>query len=148
MGWDLKGNSATNPPADFLGTTDNKPLVIKSNGSERLRVDTGGNIGVGTTTPAAKLEINNTPANTPALCLSSSVGGASLEFNDASAGGKKYYATSKDGELIIGDGKQDYLTINSHSSPDTALGNQHGLKWRASSPSVEFIGLGCGARAE
>jgi hypothetical protein len=36
MPWELTGNAGTNPGANFLGTTDNQPLVIKINGAERL----------------------------------------------------------------------------------------------------------------
>ncbi len=57
MNWQLSGNSGTNPPTDFLGTTDNQPLVIKTNGSEVARVTAQGNVGIGTATPRAKLEI-------------------------------------------------------------------------------------------
>jgi hypothetical protein len=39
MPWDLTGNSGTNPATDFLGTTDNQPLVIRTNGAEALRID-------------------------------------------------------------------------------------------------------------
>jgi hypothetical protein len=50
MSWELTGNSGTNPNSNFLGTIDKQPLVIKTNGTERLRVDENGNVlisGVG-----------------------------------------------------------------------------------------------------
>jgi hypothetical protein len=64
MAWELPGNAATNPPTDFLGTTDNQPLVIKAAGAERLRVDTDGNVGIGTTSPAYLLDLRNATAAT------------------------------------------------------------------------------------
>jgi hypothetical protein len=38
MSWETNGNQSTNPPTDFLGTTDNKPVVIKVNGQEQVQV--------------------------------------------------------------------------------------------------------------
>jgi hypothetical protein len=55
--WTLTGNAGTNPPDNFLGTTDNQPLVIKTNGGEALRIDTNGKVGIGTTSPGQKLDI-------------------------------------------------------------------------------------------
>jgi hypothetical protein len=57
--WSINGNAGTNSPANFLGTTDNQPLAIKTNGAERLRVDTSGNVGIGTTGPNAPLQIGS-----------------------------------------------------------------------------------------
>jgi hypothetical protein len=56
--WRLTGNSGTNPATDFLGTVDSQPLVLRTNDAERLRVDASGNVGIGTFTPTAKLEVN------------------------------------------------------------------------------------------
>jgi hypothetical protein len=42
MPWELNGNAGTNPSANFLGTTDNQPLVIETNSVPRLRIDTNG----------------------------------------------------------------------------------------------------------
>jgi hypothetical protein len=50
MPWQLTGNSNTNPATNFLGTTDQQPLVIKTNGTEAIRVNVDG-------IPSSKLEI-------------------------------------------------------------------------------------------
>ena len=39
MAWELNGNANTNPNTNFLGTTDQEPVVIKTNGKEAVRVD-------------------------------------------------------------------------------------------------------------
>lgn len=54
--WNLSGNSGTTPGIDFLGTTDDQPLVVKTNDSEAMRVAGDGKVGVGTTSPGAQLE--------------------------------------------------------------------------------------------
>src|SRR5690554_5477615 len=46
--WSLTGNSGTNPTNHFLGTKDAQPLLIKTNGIERMRVLADGNVGVNT----------------------------------------------------------------------------------------------------
>ena len=50
MPWDLTGNSGTDPATDFLGTTDNQPLVIRTNGAEALRIDGSGSVVIGGST--------------------------------------------------------------------------------------------------
>jgi hypothetical protein len=56
-GWSLTGNAGTNPATDFLGTTDNKTLIVRTNNTEALRVLANGNIGMGTDLPSSKLEV-------------------------------------------------------------------------------------------
>lgn len=54
--WKTNGNIAdTN---QFIGTKNNSPLIFRSNDTERLRITPGGNIGIGTSTPEAKLDVN------------------------------------------------------------------------------------------
>jgi hypothetical protein len=55
-GWSVTGNAGTTPGTNFLGTTDNHPLVIKTNGTEVARVGTDGHVAIGTTGTSAGLE--------------------------------------------------------------------------------------------
>jgi hypothetical protein len=55
--WSLFGNSGTNPTTNFLGTTDNKDVVFKTNSFERMRVTKDGWVGIGTVIPKAALEV-------------------------------------------------------------------------------------------
>ncbi|MEI9956652.1 MAG: hypothetical protein WDM90_10210 [Ferruginibacter sp.] len=56
--WNTTGNSGTNPATNFIGTTDNNPLLIKTNGTEQVRVTENGRVGIGTNNPAAALDVN------------------------------------------------------------------------------------------
>jgi hypothetical protein len=70
--WSLDGNPNTDPTQNFLGTTDNNSLIIKTNGVEAIRINpgrvrqvddvtltTGGDVGIGTTDPTAKLHVSS-----------------------------------------------------------------------------------------
>ena len=46
MPWDLSGNSGTST-SSFLGTTDDRPLLIKTNGAEAMRVTSEGKLSIG-----------------------------------------------------------------------------------------------------
>jgi hypothetical protein len=47
MSWDLTGNSGTDPTINFLGTTDNQPLIIKTNALEpTLTIAPGGFVSI------------------------------------------------------------------------------------------------------
>lgn len=45
--WIVTGNSGIDPATNFLGTTDNQPLFIRTNNIERLRVTSDGKVGIG-----------------------------------------------------------------------------------------------------
>lgn len=56
--WNTAGNSGTNSSTDFLGTIDAQPLIFRTNNSEKVRITLNGSVGVGTTTPTQKLDVN------------------------------------------------------------------------------------------
>ncbi len=58
FGWALLGNTGTNPAVNYIGTTDAQDMVLRTNATERMRVLSGGNVGIGTTTPSAKFEVS------------------------------------------------------------------------------------------
>lgn len=59
--WTITGNGGTSPGTDFIGTTDPADLVIATNNTEKMRVTSAGNIGIGTPAPdaSAVLDINS-----------------------------------------------------------------------------------------
>jgi hypothetical protein len=58
--WSLTGNSGTDSASSFIGTTDGKPFTIKTADSARMIISSNGNVGIGTTTPSATLNVNGT----------------------------------------------------------------------------------------
>lgn len=55
--WSLLGNAGTNPATNFIGTTDAQDWVIKTNNTEKIRVLSNGNLGVGTVNPIRTLHV-------------------------------------------------------------------------------------------
>lgn len=58
--WKLTGNAGIDTAHNFLGTTDAKTLIFKTKNLERMRIQPGGKIGMGTKTPSAKLNVVST----------------------------------------------------------------------------------------
>ncbi|HRG88928.1 MAG TPA: hypothetical protein PLW44_07930, partial [Chitinophagales bacterium] len=56
-GWQLTGNSTTNSGTNFIGTTNNVSWRIRTNNTERMVVDSVGNVGIGVALPTVALDI-------------------------------------------------------------------------------------------
>lgn len=55
--WLISGNAGTVGNQHFVGTTDNRPLLLKTNNITRAFIDsTSGYVGIGTTTPSGTLD--------------------------------------------------------------------------------------------
>lgn len=64
--WHITGNTGTTASTsaigvavnnNFIGTTDTKDWVVATNNLERMRISSGGNIGIGTITPAQLVDV-------------------------------------------------------------------------------------------
>ena len=57
--WDLRGNTGTNTRMNFIGTSDNQPIIFKTWNTERMRLLTDRSFfGIGIPTPQATLHLH------------------------------------------------------------------------------------------
>ncbi len=93
LAWKAKGNTGTNPASHFLGTTDNVPLVIKTNNTEQMRIQPNGFTGIGTNNPVSLFANTNSNTgasdgfgvNSPSFSWAMNIGGYVGAFYNANA---------------------------------------------------------------
>jgi hypothetical protein len=85
--WTLNGNAGTNPSNNFVGTTDNQPLVIRTNATEAARVDTAGQVGIGTTSPGARLHVLGPGGGAVVAAIEQPVGMNFVDLRSSQGGG-------------------------------------------------------------
>lgn len=76
LGADGFGTGPLGTASGFFGTSTNQPAGIITDDVERMRVTNGGNVGIGTTSPSAQLEVNGTAKFDGAVTFTSSADGA------------------------------------------------------------------------
>lgn len=110
-GWGLNGNTGTTAGTDFIGTRDPQDLVFKTNDTEKVRILSSGNVGIGTATPGANLEVSSTLSPTIRIKSGSGLMESNIEFgHDDGSGGFVSAGT-------LGDpGSGDYLQMSSPNS--------------------------------
>jgi hypothetical protein len=64
-----------------VGTRSTQPLVLGTNNAERMRIDSSGNVGIGTSSPSDKLEVQNGASGAKIKVSNSGGGSASLEIS-------------------------------------------------------------------
>ncbi len=122
--WSLTGNAGTTPGTNFIGTTDNQDLVFKTNGTEKMRIKSSGNVIVGNPNYISYNNINTNDtfvsAGTSAFYLQN--GDSSFKITDSSLGwnymrvaasdeyDSAVYLQESDGKVVIGSSASPYCT--------------------------------------
>ncbi len=104
LAWLLGGNSGTNPNTQFLGTTDNQPLVFRTNNAERMRLREDGRVAIG----------RNTAIGAGRLTLSEDTNSYTGMYIDSGATGLPFYG----------------YTLNGSNAVWTYLDGNDGNKWK------------------
>jgi hypothetical protein len=109
-GWSTTGDAATNPATDFIGTTDAQDFVIATNNTERVRIQTTGNIGINQPNPSAKLHITGTA---PTIRIEDGAQGLNKVLSCDANGAASWSPSS-----IIPAGDQDWIFASGNTFAD------------------------------
>lgn len=120
--WNVTGNAGT-ATTNYLGTSDAKDLKIKTNNQTRMFVKSSGQVGIGTTSPAALLHVQKTTLSE--VLIKSTGDGSQLTIDRAGNGWDavtRYTQTGvpqwKTGLTVNGTGSPDYVIRNEITSTD------------------------------
>ncbi len=86
--WSLTGNTGTTASTNFIGTTDNVALRFRTKNVNRMTINATGNVGIGTTTPTAKLHLSvgGFDAYQGLAITNTNTGGKTISINQGTMG--------------------------------------------------------------
>jgi hypothetical protein len=153
-GWSTLGNVGTSASTHFLGTTDAIDLIFKTNATEKMRIESAGNVGIGVSpTASMKLTVNGTIETYQNIYVRGTLAsataqlrlhnnnvdtyidyhGGSVNFRDEGSGTAKFFIEDVTGQIGIATTTPDQLLhVNSATAGQGAhigsvyLGNQTG----------------------
>ncbi len=152
--WLVAGNSGTDQGQDFLGTTDNTGLTIKTNGTERILVTASGSVGIGTDSPADLVTVN-TATNDAGITIQGASGGRpslpgaspTLKFSDSSGVvHTRIGIAGAEGDLASGSSPND-LVIRTEGN-NIALTTNYGAPSALTVATSGNVGIGTSSPAD
>ena len=93
--WLLEGNSGTTAGTDYIGTSDDEDLVLKTNSSEAMRIQSGGNVGIGTDNPGVLMDVNGAASFSDDVTVTD--GNIDITNTSNTAGSLSFMEASNDG---------------------------------------------------
>ncbi len=132
-GFILNGGNTT-AGAISIGTNDNQPLQLKTNNTVAMTISQGGNIGIGTATPAAPLDVSGTIQASGSALISDNAAWANTFLSGSAPGGSVLIAgktaTGKAHFGMYESGSGGYNGMVSTSS----YGSFYGFTYNTSTP--------------
>jgi hypothetical protein len=110
-------------------------FTVETAGSERLRADSSGNIGIGTDTPTGRVQIDTTSGGR-ALTVNAPTNGTYITFETANTA----YADIGSEAGTVGSGTNDLLVLNARSTRDLAFRTNSAERLRINSSGNVGIG--------
>lgn len=126
--WSLTGNSGTTAGTNFIGTTDSRALVFKTNNVERIRINPYGSIGIGTST----IPLTCPGCDNYRLFVKDGIKTEKVKVEIAAENGWADYVFAKDYKLMPLQEVENYINTNGHlpevPTTDEAIKNGIELK--------------------
>jgi hypothetical protein len=147
--WSLAGNSNASNTTSKLGTTNSVSLRLFTKNVERIRIDTLGRVGIGTTVPTFKLHVNGNGLFTTGVQINS--GGLKSTFSTGVAvQGISTFSTGVLGNSSEGFGVSGVTNsgnaINGQSNTGIAVYGEstadHSVAIEGRSPYIAIVGYG------